>query len=137
MLKVYTDGGSRGNPGPSAIGVYITDETGKKIDGFGKRIGTATNNVAEYKAVIKALDWLIVHQALVVKHREIAFFLDSQLIYSQITGLFKVKHENMRPLVFTVHEKMRQVPAVIRFVHVRRSENTKADTYVNMAFDAR
>ena len=58
-LNVFTDGGARGNPGPSAIGVYITDGNKKEIAGFGKKIGIATNNVAEYKAVLEALSWII------------------------------------------------------------------------------
>ncbi|MBI4079185.1 MAG: ribonuclease HI family protein [Candidatus Levybacteria bacterium] len=135
MLKVYTDGGARGNPGPAAIGVYITDEHGNKVYAFGKKIGIATNNVAEYKAVIEALCWLVLQSSLIKAHKTIVFFLDSQLIYSQIVGAFKVKNEVLQSLIFTVQKKMQQISATISFVHIPREANIEADRYVNIALD--
>jgi ribonuclease HI len=134
-LNVFTDGGARGNPGPSAIGVYITDGNNKKISGFGKTIGVATNNVAEYKAVISALDWIIVNKKSLPKDTKINFFLDSILVCSQIIGIFKVKDANLRNLLFDVRNREAQINLPIYYKHIPREENTKADFYVNSALD--
>ena len=73
-LNIYTDGGARGNPGPAGIGVYIIDEERKQVAGFGKKIGFATNNVAEYQAVIEALSWIYDHFYRLEKNTKIHFF---------------------------------------------------------------
>lgn len=134
MINVYTDGGSRGNPGPSAIGIYITDENKNKIASFGERIGIATNNVAEYKAVVKALSWLV-ENIQIKKNTDICFFLDSKLIFSQITGLFKIKDSKLRELLFEIREKEAQINAKIHYCHIAREQNRQADLLVNMALD--
>lgn len=134
MINIYTDGGSRGNPGPSAIGVYITDDNKNKIASFGEKIGIATNNVAEYKAVIKALSWLAENMQI-EKGSGICFFLDSKLIFSQITGLFKIKDPKLRELLFEVREKEARINANIRYSHIAREQNRQADLLVNMALD--
>lgn len=136
MIKVYTDGGARGNPGPAATGVYITDEKGSQLYGAGKTIGQATNNVAEYKAVIDALQWLIKNKSAVEQHKKISFFVDSELIYSQIIGVYKVKKPHLQSLLFLVRELEARITAPIHYVHIPREQNTNADAYVNKALNA-
>lgn len=135
MVKVYTDGGARGNPGPSAIGVYITNADNKLIIGFGKPTGISTNNVAEYKAVIDALSWLVEHPDVLKDQDSISFFLDSQLICSQVNGLFKVKNSNLAELLFQIRQKEAMLGINIKYSHIPREENKKADKLVNMALD--
>lgn len=134
-LNVFTDGGARGNPGPSAIGVYIEDENRKKITGFGKTIGVATNNVAEYKAVIEALDWIIENKKTFSYDVKVNFFLDSKLVCSQIIGLFKVKNADLKDLVFSVRDREAQISLPIYYKHIPREQNVKADAFVNEALD--
>lgn len=136
-IKVFTDGGARGNPGPSAIGVYIedADARGKMIVGFGKTIGIATNNVAEYSAVIEALSWIIENKKDLDKSAKIQFFLDSKLVCSQIIGIYKVKNANLRNLLFEVRDREAQINFPIYYKHIPREENTKADKFVNEALD--
>lgn len=134
-LNVFTDGGARGNPGPAAIGIYAADEKGQKVAGFGKTIGVATNNVAEYKAVISALDWIIENKKDIDKTAKINFFLDSKLVCSQIIGIFKVKDSNLRNLLFDVRTREGQISFPIYYKHIPREQNTKADAFVNHALD--
>ncbi|MBI4089307.1 MAG: ribonuclease HI family protein [Candidatus Levybacteria bacterium] len=134
-FHVFTDGGARGNPGSAAIGVYITDENNKKLAGFGKTIGVTTNNVAEYKAVIEALDWIIENKKDLEKNAKIYFFLDSKLVYSQIIGIFKVKNADLRNLLFDVREREAQIFFSIFYKHIPREQNTRADALVNQALD--
>lgn len=134
-ISVFTDGGARGNPGPAAIGVYIEDDLGNVLAEIGKRIGEATNNTAEYKAVIEALSWLIENKEKIQKDTKINFFVDSQLVYSQIRGLFKVKAESIRGYIFTVRKKESELGIKIEWAHILREKNKKADALVNLALD--
>jgi len=134
-LHIYTDGGARGNPGPAAIGIYVSDKDNKKIAGFGKTIGIATNNVAEYKAVIGALDWIIENAKDLSKNLKIYFSMDSKLVCSQIVGLFKVKNADLRALLFEVRDREAQISLPIYYKHIPREQNTKADAFVNEALD--
>lgn len=134
-LNVFTDGGARGNPGPSAIGVYITDGNNKKISGFGKQIGTSTNNVAEYRAVIEALTWIIENKKDLGKNAKVYFFLDSKLVCSQIIGIFKVKNADLRNLLFDVRQREAQINFPIFYKHIPREQNKNADYFVNAALD--
>src|SRR5438034_9744436 len=99
IIKVFTDGGSRGNPGPSALGVYITDIEGKKMHGFGRTLGITTNNVAEYTAILDALQWLIENKAKMGENISVRFFMDSRLAVMQLTGKFRIKNENLLKLI--------------------------------------
>lgn len=135
ILNVFTDGGARGNPGPSAIGVYIADENNKKLAGFGKTIGIATNNVAEYKAVIEAFDWIIENKKSLSEDAKINFFLDSKLVCSQIIGLFKVKNVGLKDLLLDVRDREGQISLPLFFKYIPREQNTKADAFVNQALD--
>ena len=135
VLDVFTDGGARGNPGPSAIGVYITDQNGNQLAGFGKKIGIATNNVAEYKAVLEALLWITENKDKIKKFTKINFFLDSNLVCSQITGQFRVKDVRLKELFFLVGQKEQEVGIPILYNYIPREQNKKADKFVNMALD--
>ncbi len=134
MIKVYTDGGARGNPGPAAIGVFITDQSNNKIGEISEKIGETTNNVAEYRAVISALDWLIKKRSEITG-RKIYFFLDSKLVVCQITGLFKIKDAKLRNLLFIVRQKEAEFNIPISYSHIPREENKEADRLVNLALD--
>lgn len=134
-LNIYVDGGARGNPGPAATGVYISDQNGRKIAGFGKKIGTTTNNVAEYKAVISALEWIIENKNNFTQDTKIHFFLDSNLVYSQILGLFRVKNPTLKNLFFQIKEKEAEISFPIYYNHIPRERNVQADKLVNQALD--
>ena len=135
MIHVFTDGGARGNPGPAGIGVYIIDEEKNVLYAFGKAIGIATNNVAEYKALIAAFSWLVENKLIVEGHKEVHFFLDSLLLVSQINGTFKVKNPHLKELLFAVREKEASLSVPMQYTHVPREKNKEADRLVNEALD--
>lgn len=134
MINIFTDGGARGNPGPAAVGVFISDDK-KKIAGFGEKIGISTNNVAEYKAVIAALDFLIKNKGIIEDDLNVSFFLDSKLVCSQINGLFKIKEPKLRELLFIIREKEADLKINIRYFYIPREKNKEADRLVNAALD--
>ena len=103
-IHIYTDGGSRGNPGPSALGVYMTDDKGEVIAKIGKKLGITTNNVAEYSAILAALTYVLENKEKLEPER-INFFMDSQLAYSQLVGLYKIKNDGIRQLMFEIRKK--------------------------------
>lgn len=129
-IVVHTDGGARGNPGPAAIGVVI-DIDGKKEAEFGRRIGEATNNVAEYTAVIEALQYIKTHK----RKGEVNFFLDSNLVVQQLNGKFKVKEATLRELVVKIRILESEVGGTIHYNLIPREQNTRADFLVNQALD--
>lgn len=133
-LSIYTDGGSRGNPGPAALGVYIEDEDKKELARIGKRIGETTNNVAEYSAITEAFSWLLANKDK-LDIESVSFYMDSQLAYSQIVGLYKVKNERIREFIFEIRQKEAEVKFPVYYNHVRRENNKKADLLVNLALD--
>jgi ribonuclease HI len=126
---VHVDGGARGNPGPAAIGVVVSDPDGSVLDEVAERIGVATNNVAEYRALLRGVE-----RAVALGAREAEFVNDSELVAKQVNGVYKVKHPAMKPL----HDlaiaglgsfdrwKIRSVP---------RAQNARADALVNEALD--
>lgn len=133
-LSIYTDGGSRGNPGPAALGVYIEDENKKELARIGKRIGETTNNVAEYSAITEAFAWLLANKDK-QNIESVSFYMDSQLAYSQIVGLYKVKNERIREFIFEIRQKEAEVGFPVYYNHIRRENNKKADLMVNLALD--
>ncbi|MBI2029963.1 ribonuclease HI family protein [Candidatus Gottesmanbacteria bacterium] len=141
-LKVYTDGGSRGNPGQAGIGVviYKKDETSKlfeKVYAFGKKIGISTNNVAEYTAIIEAWRWIILNRNKFPQDIIINFYLDSFLAVNQLNGRYKLKSVNLTELLFSVKELQQKVDAKnISYNYVIRVENMEADFWVNKALDS-
>lgn len=138
-LFVFTDGGARGNPGPAAIGVVIKYKIANskyKIVKFGKRIGETTNNVAEYMAVIKALQWVINNLATKQFSDEtISFFLDSKLVVNQLNGLFKIKDANLRELLLKIRELEGEVGGYISYQLIPREKNNLADSLVKQSLD--
>lgn len=134
-IKAYADGGARGNPGPAAIGGIIFDEKGNEITSFSETIGIATNNVAEYKAVIKILSLLIAYKEKIKDDATINLYLDSELVVSQINGLFKVKNQVLRNLLFSVREKEAELQRKVIYFHIPREQNKAADKLVNSALD--
>ncbi len=130
MITAYTDGGSRGNPGPAGYGVRIEDQDGTLLEEFHASIGITTNNVAEYRALIAALEWALAHG-----HTHVRVRADSELLIKQMRGEYRVKHPGLQPL----YEKARELAARIgrvTFEHVRREANRDADRLANAAMDA-
>lgn len=132
---IYTDGGARGNPGPAAYGFVIYDANKKVIYEEGKKIGFATNNTAEYTAVISALDWI--GRNIKDKDIEYSVFMDSNLVVNQLLGKFKVKDENLRNLFYTAKNYEEKINSHISYFAIPREKNKEADRLVNMALDAR
>src|SRR5258708_1418958 len=131
-LTIHTDGGSRGNPGPSAVGVVIVSGT-TSLANLGIYLGVGTNNNAEYTAVITALKWIHDHAK---DANKASFFLDSQLVVSQLNGIFAVKHPDMKRLKSEVDVLRRALPFPTTFSYVPRAQNSAADALVNQALDA-
>lgn len=132
-IDIHTDGGSRGNPGKAAVGVVIREALTKKlIHCFGQTIGIATNNIAEYQAVIEAFNWLINHQASL---QIINFFLDSTLVVNQMKGLWRVKDANLRQKVIQLRELETSLNCSIQYTAIPRELNSEADSLLNQALD--
>jgi ribonuclease HI len=126
---MHIDGASRGNPGDAAFGVYVADEAGRTVAELYGYLGRATNNVAEYQALLHALRYALAKGA-----RRVRVFSDSELVVKQIDGRYKVKHPDMLPL----HRDARALLG--RFdeasvAHVRREQNRDADRLANRALD--
>ncbi len=132
LLNIYTDGGARGNPGPAAIGVVIKDTNNKILHQFGHTIGPATNNLAEYQAVVAALEYLITN-----KHKpgSINFFLDSRLVVNQLNGLWKVKDSNLRQKVIIIRQLEGTLNTSIKYTAIPREQNFEPDALLNQALD--
>lgn len=135
MIKIYTDGGSRGNPGPSAIGVVVLDVHGGIIHTISKNIGWTTNNVSEYTAVLEAISWICHEYKKNQSDKIISVYTDSQLVYSQLTGLFKVKNQNLKKLLLKIKQMEGSSEFEIKYFHIPRDKNTRADGLVNKALD--
>jgi ribonuclease HI len=127
--QIYSDGACRGNPGPSGIGAVILNDKGKVVHEISKYIGVVTNNVAEYEALLEALDYCVKK-----KLSPVEILADSQLMIRQLSGQYKVKHPNMIPL----HQKAKEYIVnlkVIGFTHVLREFNKRADELANAGID--
>jgi ribonuclease HI len=129
-LVVNVDGGARGNPGPAAIGVVVSQPDGTVIDEFAERIGVATNNVAEYRAVLKGIE-----RAQALGAGEVELIGDSELVARQLTGAYKVKHPSMKPLHAEALAALSGFDRW-RIRTVPRAQNARADELVNAALDA-
>ncbi|MBU2592840.1 ribonuclease HI family protein [Patescibacteria group bacterium] len=131
-LKIFTDGGSRGNPGPSAIGIVIKDEKGRVVYRKGEMIGPATNNQAEYYALIHALNRLD-------KDKEgvgaVDFFLDSKLVVCQMQGKFKVKSPAVKNLWLEAKQKEIALEIPVKYHLIPRELNFEADKLLNQALN--
>lgn len=134
-LITYTDGGSRGNPGPAASGICVTDEQGDVLTRFGTFLGTQTNNFAEYTAIIEALTWILTNRETLGSIASIECRMDSQLACRQLSGMYRVKHPQIRPLFDQVQLLQQSLAVPFQFVHIPREKNTIADSEVNRALD--
>lgn len=122
-LQIFTDGGCSGNPGPAAIGVVIKDGA-RTIKTLKRAIGQGTNNIAEYTALIVALQ-----EALILKADEVSVKTDSELMCKQVTGKYAVKHENIKPLFDQVRHLVSGFKS-FQIAHVPREQNSEADALV-------
>jgi len=130
-FHIHIDGASRGNPGEAAFGVHVADAQGTTVAELYGYLGRASNNVAEYQALLHALRWAAAHDAT-----HVAIFSDSELVVRQIEGRYKVKHPDMRPLYEQARGLLSRF-AEARVSHVRREENREADRLANRALDER
>lgn len=126
---IHSDGGARGNPGPAAIGVIIISADGTIAEEISKTIGHATNNQAEYEAIITGLE-----AAKKLKAEELACYLDSELVVKQLNHQYKIKNKELAPLFLRAHNLSVQFKK-IKFHHVPREKNKEADRLVNEALD--
>ena len=129
VLHLHIDGGSRGNPGDAGFGVHVTGPDGAEVAELYGYIGLATNNVAEYQALLHGLRYALQRGA-----RRVLVFSDSELVVRQIAGQYRVKHPAMIPLHREALALMRQF-AEVRVTHVRREQNKDADRLANRALD--
>lgn len=130
-MVIYADGGSRGNPGPAAAGVVITDETGKILKEYSHHLGEVTNNQAEYEAVIFALQ-----KAKQLKFKNIEIRVDSELIGRQLLGEYKIKDSDLQPL-FIKAWNLRLDYDKVDIKIIRREKNKIADKLVNRELDSK
>ncbi len=128
--RLFTDGGARGNPGPAAAAYVLEAEDGTVLDARGEAIGVATNNVAEYRALVAGLE-----KAAELGVDELEVVSDSELLVKQMRGEYRVKNEALRGLSATAERVGRRIGRV-RYTSVRRAENELADRLVNEALDA-
>ena len=128
-LIIYTDGGARGNPGPGGIGAVIYDANKKKLAEVSEHVGHVTNNQAEYKAVIAALE-----KAKELGAEELEFYLDSELVVKQLKREYKVKNQDLAPLFLKIYN-LEMGFKKISFKHIPREMNKEADALANKAMD--
>lgn len=131
-IKIYTDGASRGNPGNASIGILITDEDGNELKTFGKYIGKATNNTAEYTALIESVKLLKDSE---FEFDGVDFFSDSELMVKQLNGDYKIKHQDMIALAIEFHKSIRSLNKPFTITHIARSQNAVTDKLANKALD--
>lgn len=129
-LIVYTDGGSRGNPGPAGLGVYICDRSGEPVERRYKYLGETTNNVAEYSGAL-----LGIRRAIELGATSIELRADSKLVIEQLSGNYKVKNPGLKELHTQIRELVSSYPGKISFTHVPREKNKEADRLSNVAMD--
>lgn len=130
MLTIFSDGGSRGNPGDAAS-AYAVYENKTLIQSDAKYLGKTTNNVAEYNGVILALEYIVENKT----KEEIKFCMDSELVVKQLNGLYKVKNKDLIELSRKVKKIIYDNNLIINFVHVPRAQNAFADKLVNEKLD--
>lgn len=134
-LSVYTDGGSRGNPGPSACAYIVNSGAGNLRESCGKYLGIGTNNEAEYEGVIEALKYI--DSLKILSDLRVDFFLDSLLVVNQLNGIFKVKEGRLREKINQIRIQEQSLKfAKITYSHVPRAQNVLADRLVNETLDA-
>lgn len=128
-LRLHVDGASRGNPGEAGFGIHVTDAAGDEVASLFGYLGTATNNVAEYQALLHALRFALDKGA-----RSVEVFSDSELLVRQLEGRYRVKHPGLVPLHREAQSLLARFDAR-RVAHVRREQNREADALANRAVD--
>ena len=135
-IIIYTDGGSRGNPGPAAFGVVICNEKGELVKNYSEYLGEATNNEAEYKAVIFALKKTkALYGKTAVKNTEVEVKSDSELLIKQLNGGYKILDSKIQPLFLKVWN-LKIDFGELKFTLIPREKNREADKLVNEALDS-
>lgn len=134
-LVIHTDGGARGNPGPGAC-AFVASKNGETLFKAAKFLGKTTNNVAEYQGVILALNWFLSDPQNTSRYSLINFFLDSELVVRQLTGIYKVKDEKIRELFFEIKSLLEKTKVKYSFNNIPREKNKLADFLVNENLDA-
>ncbi|MDH5533622.1 MAG: ribonuclease HI family protein [Candidatus Pacebacteria bacterium] len=135
LLKIFTDGGARGNPGTAGIGIHVMDEGGFTIHDHSEYVGETTNNVAEYKGLLIALTWLESFSKE-NKIEKVEFFMDSKLVVEQINKNWKIKQDHLAELAFVIWEKLEKISLPYKLSHIRREKNKVADLLANQAMDS-
>jgi ribonuclease HI len=130
LHHLHVDGGARGNPGPAAIGAVLEDGHGNRLATISRTIGRATNNIAEYSALISGLEMALEHGV-----EELAVFSDSELVIRQLKGEYKVKNQGLKPLYDEAMERLGRFDRY-ELNSIPRVENAHADELVNQALDA-
>ncbi len=135
-ISIYTDGGSRGNPGKAAVGVVFCNEKGDVVKSFGKYLGNGvTNNEAEYEAVIFALEkFKKTFGKAIAKVAEVNIYTDSELLTKQVKGIYKIENEKLIPLFIKLWN-LRIDFKKVKIFHISRNKNKKADRIVNETLD--
>lgn len=134
MIYIFTDGGSRGNPGPAGCGVVIQkciDSMCSTVGEHHRYIGETTNNQAEYQALVLALEEL----SKLNPSQKVLFHLDSRLVVEQINGRYKMKNAGLKPLFDTVKQNLLQLQGGYQFEYIPRERNAQADRLANQAMD--
>jgi ribonuclease HI len=130
LITAFIDGGARGNPGSAGYGVHVVDDQGHVVAELYQGIGTATNNVAEYRGLLAALEWALAH-----RHTRVHIKSDSELLVRQVNGEYRVKNEGLLPLYRQARHLMARIGNVT-LEHVRREQNRDADRLSNLGMDA-
>lgn len=134
-ISFFTDGGSRGNPGPSAYG-FVVKENNIILHEEGRTIGINTNNVAEYTAVLSAIEWLVKNPEVTSGVEKIYGFMDSLLVCQQLKGIYKIKKAHLAAIMHKIREEEHELNIPIVYTHVPRELNKEADRMVNIALDS-
>ena len=135
-ITIFTDGGSRGNPGPAAVGVQIIDKEGKVLREVSETIGNATNNYAEYMAVVRGLQTAKDVLGKATKETAVEIKMDSELIQKQLTNQYQIKDPGLVPFFIEIHNMRVASFPKLTITHVKREHNKEADRLVNEALDA-
>jgi probable phosphoglycerate mutase len=136
LFTLYADGGARGNPGPAGSGAVVFDSLGKRVVEVSDYIGVATNNIAEYEAVMRGLKALAAQYPNgYFQHHDVLIRMDSKLVIEQLKGGYKVKHPNLIPRYLETKNTIARSFPHVSFEHVRREFNKDADELANKAMD--
>lgn len=135
-ITIFTDGGSRGNPGPAAVGIQIVDARGTVVREVSETIGNATNNFAEYYAVMRGLQVAKEVFGKSTKDMQVEVKLDSELVKKQLNAEYQIKEPGLVPYFIEIHNMRIAFFPRLTYTHIRREFNKEADRLVNQALDA-